>query len=176
MLNNSSHNSMMELYNQEYEVLVTKLEKLKTEELNKVVTFGKYKGKTIQEIYRADEQYLYWLIRESNMKINPILLGLEIPTCENILKLLDLKYSEGEFVRSILYPAIYDDWNVGHYGCSKPKCIEESTMEYHRYTFDDILNTAYIDKLYKHYPYIKWTKEYIKSLFNGKYGDVGTDN
>lgn len=52
---------MMELYNQEYEVLVTKLEKLKTEELNKVVTFGKYKGKPIQEIY---EEYIKSLFNE----------------------------------------------------------------------------------------------------------------
>lgn len=159
---------MVELNNQEYEDLVNKLKELKKKTLNKVVPFGKYKGKTLQEIYRLDRFYLYWLIRESMMKINPELIGLELPTSHRVLKILNLKYSDGEFVRTIVHPAVYDNWDLGHYGCSRPICIKEETRETYKYTFDDVLNTTHLEELDNHYPYIKWTKEYFESLFRTK--------
>lgn len=153
---------------QEYESLKQRFVSLKRKTLNRVIGFGKHKGKTIQDILIWDRQYLYWLLRETNIDIDPELLGLDIPTRQKILNLLNLKYCDGKFIYKIVYPAIYDNWNVGHYGCKEPTCIKEETVEHHEFSFDDILSNGreYIGELTKVYPYIKWTKEYLKSLFN----------
>ena len=153
---------------QEYEDLKQRFVSLKRKTLNKVIGFGRHKGKTIQDILIWDRQYLYWLLRETNIDIDPELLGLDIPTRQKILNLLNLKYCDGKFIYKIVYPAIYDNWNVGHYGCTSPTCIQEEKVERYEYSFDDILSNGheYINKLKTAYPYIKWTKEYLKSLFN----------
>ena len=44
-----------------YEMSIEEAEKI-------VLTFGKYKGKTLKEIKEADENYLYWLIDSENAK------------------------------------------------------------------------------------------------------------
>lgn len=153
----------------EYASLKQKFAYLKQKTLNKVINFGRHKGKTIQDILICDRQYLYWLLRETNIDINPELLGLDIPTRQKILNLLNLKYCDGKFIYKIVYPAIYDNWNVGHYGCTTPTCIQEEKVERYEYSFDDILSNGheYINKLKTAYPYIKWTKEYLKLIFNG---------
>ena len=160
---------------QEYKDLKKKLDSVKQEieslmqkTANRVLHFGKYKGKTIQYIITYNEQYFYWLLRETNMDIDPELFGYKMPTKGDILRLLDLKYSNGKFIKDIIHPGIYDNWNVGHYGCKEPTCIKEETVEHHEFSFDDILSNGreYIGELTKVYPYIKWTKEYLKSLFN----------
>ena len=71
--------------------------------------FGKYKGKTIQYIITYDEQYFYWLLRETNIDINPELFGYKMPTKGDILRLLNLKYSNGKFIKDIIHPGIYDN-------------------------------------------------------------------
>lgn len=156
---------------QEYEDWKRRFNSLKRKTLNKVLGFGKYKGRTIQYILTYDKQYLYWLLRETNIDIDPELLGLDIPTCQKILRLLNLKYSDGNFIYEIIHPAIYDNWDVGHYGCNSAICIKEETREHYEYSFDDILSNGhkYIDKLKTAYPYIKWTKDYLRSLFNENY-------
>lgn len=152
---------------QEYDSIKRRSESLKRKTLNKVIGFGRHKGKTIQDILIWDRRYLYWLLRETSIDIDPELLGLEMPTRQKILNLLNLKYKDGTFIYEIVYPAIYDTWNVGHYGCKSPECIKEERRERYEYSFDDILSPGreYIDKLRVTYPYIKWTKEYLKSLF-----------
>lgn len=159
----------------EYEVLKKKLDSVEQEieslaqkTANRVLHFGKYKGKTIKYIITHDKQYFYWLLRETNIDIDYELFGYKIPTKEDILWILDLKYSDGKFIKDIIHPAIYDNWNVGHYGCKEPTCIKKETIEHHEFSFDDILSNGceYTSKLTKEYPYIKWTKEYLKSLFN----------
>lgn len=152
----------------EYENWKRRFNSLKRKTLNKVLGFGKYKGRTIQYVLTYDKAYLYWLLRETNINIDPELLGLDMPTRQKILNLLNLKYCDGKFIYKIIYPAIYDNWNVGHYGCTSPTCIQEEKIERYEYSFDDILSNGreYIDKLKTAYPYIKWTKEYLKSLFN----------
>lgn len=152
---------------QEYDSIKRRFESLKRKTLNRVIGFGKHKGETIQDILIWDRQYLYWLLRETNIDIDPELLGLDIPTRQKILNLLNLKYKDDKFIYEIVYPAIYDNWNVGHYGCKSPECIKEEKRERYEYSFDDILSPGhkYIDKLKVAYPYIKWTKEYLKSLF-----------
>lgn len=160
---------------QEYENLKKKLDSLKQEieslkqkTLKRVLHFGKYKGKTIQYVATYDKYYFYWLLRETNIDIDPELFGYKMPTKRNILNLLDLKYFDGKFIKDIIHPGIYDNWNIGHYGCNEPTCIKEETVEHYEFSFDDVLSNGreYIDKLKREYPYIKWTKEYLKSLFN----------
>lgn len=153
---------------QEYEDCKRRFAALKQKTLNRVIRFGRHKGKTIQDIFTLDRQYLYWLLRKTNIDIDPELLGLEMPTRQKILSLLKLEYKEGTFIYEIIHPALYDTWNVGHYGCREPECIKEATREHYEYSFDDILSPGhkYIDRLRIAYPYIKWTKNYLKSLFN----------
>ena len=157
---------------QEYENLKKKLnsvkqeiEYLKQKTLNRVLHFGKYKGKTIQYIIVYDKQYFYWLLRETDIDIDPELLGYKIPTNIDILHILNLKYFGGKFIEDIIHSGIYDNWNVGHYGCEEPTCVKKEIIEHHEFSFDDIFSNRY-EYLTKKYPYIKWTKEYFKSLFN----------
>lgn len=157
--------------NKEYTDLINALDTLKNKALNTKLPIGKYKGKSIQSVMNEDKQYIYWLIRDTNLRIDPRLLNLEIPTKDSILELLELEYKDNSFIQTELkdYPAEYDTWNLGHYGCTSPECIKEARCEIYTtvYSFDDIINDYYdyIDILKKHYPYIKWTKEYLVTLF-----------
>ena len=53
---------------------------------NYTLTFGKYKGKTIKEIYEENEQYIYWLLGNSNderlHKIIELATGITTPSEE----------------------------------------------------------------------------------------------
>ena len=162
---------------QEYEDLKKKLDSLKQEieslkqkVLSRVLHFGRYQGKTIQYVITYDKQYFYWLLRETNLDIDPELFGCDMPTKRSILNLLNLEYSNGKFIEDIVHPGIYDNWNAGHYGCKESTCIKKETIEHHEYSFDDILSSGreYIGKLRNKYPYIKWTKEYLESIINTK--------
>lgn len=59
-----------------------------------VVDFGKYKGKTIKEIYEEDKQYIEWMLGNTNsdriIKIIELTTGIKIPTPEEQSKRLDL--------------------------------------------------------------------------------------
>lgn len=160
----------MVIENENYSDLFNKIENIKNETLNTKLTIGKHKGETLGEVLDYDRQYVYWIIRETNISIDPRLLGLKMPTKDSILKLLESTFENGEFIyhRRIVHPAVYDTWNLGHYGCSSPECIsEESVEEYDiTYSFDRLLSSDRIEILKRAYPYIKWTKEYLVSLFS----------
>ena len=51
-----------------------------------VVDFGKYKGKTIKEIYEEDKQYIEWMLGNTNndriIKIIELTTGMKIPSPE----------------------------------------------------------------------------------------------
>ena len=61
---------------------------------NYVLTFGKYKGKKLKEIYKEDEQYIQWIINnteDSNMlKIVELATGIKIPSKEESKQRLEL--------------------------------------------------------------------------------------
>lgn len=156
--------------NKEYSSLVNRIEAIRSNALNTKLTIGKHKGETFEEIMSYDKQYIYWVIRETDIDIDPRTLGLEMPTKESILKLLDLTFKDNEFryYETIVHPAIYDSWNVGHYGCTSPECIKKEITEIHAhtYTFDELLKSDRFEVIKNHYPYIKWTKNYLVSLFD----------
>lgn len=153
----------------EYDNLKQELKSLKIKTLNRIVPFGKYKGKTIQYIRDCNRDYLYWLLRETNINIDPELLGFDNPTPGVIYSLLKLSYdhNKDKFIYKEVHPAIYDNWNVGHYGCTEALCIKKETIECREYSYEDILSPrcGFIQKLKGYYPYIKWTKEYLKKLY-----------
>lgn len=155
--------------NKEYSSLIDKLETLKNEFLNRKLTIGKHKGETFKEIISYDKQYIYWIIRETNLHIDPRILGLKMPTKDDILELLNLTFEDGKFkyCEEIVHPAVYDTWNLGHYGCNSPTCIKDEIVETYIYTysFDKLLNSERFEIIKNHYPYIKWTTNYLKSLF-----------
>ena len=160
----------MIIENKRYTSLINEIEDIKNKTLNTVIPIGKHKGETLEEVMSYDIQYIYWLIRETNINIDPRTIGLKMPTKDSILKLLESTFENGEFIyhRIIVHPAVYDTWNLGHYGCSSPECIsEESVEEYDiTYSFDRLLSSDRIEILKRAYPYIKWTKEYLISFFN----------
>ena len=155
----------------EYTELLNALEEMRDRALNTKLPIGKYKGKSIQNVMQEDKQYIYWLIRETTLRIDPRLLGFELPTKDSILDLLDVDYDGKNFIQINLYdyPAEYDSWNLGHYGCISPECVKEARSEIYKikYSFDDIVSDEhdFIDILQRKYPYIKWTKEYLVTLF-----------
>lgn len=160
----------MVIENKNYSDLFNKIENIKNETLNTKLTIGKHRGETLGEVLDYDRQYIYWLIRETNISIDPRLLGLKMPTKNGILELLDLTFEDNKFNwhQVIVHPAKYDTWNLGHYGCTSPECIEKETIESHDYTysFDELIDSSKGEILKRAYPYIKWTKEYLVSLFN----------
>lgn len=96
----------------EYDNLKQELKSLKIKTLNRIVPFGKYKGKTIQYIRDSNRDYLYWLLRETNINIDPELLGFDNPTPGVIYSLLKLSYdhNKDKFIYKEVHPAIYDNW------------------------------------------------------------------
>ncbi len=159
----------MVIENKEYSNLINKIEAIKNNALNKKLTIGKHKGETFEEVMSYDKQYIYWLIRATDLSIDPRTLGLKMPTKESILDLLNLTFKDNEFkyYEKIVHLAIYDNWNVGHYGCTSPECIKKETAEIyaHTYSFDELLNSEKFEVIKNHYPYINWTKNYLVSLF-----------
>lgn len=160
----------MVIENKNYSDLFNKIENIKNETLNTKLTIGKHKGETFREVLDYDSQYIYWLIRETDIGIDPRTLGLKMPTKDNILELLKLTFEDGKFKGHdiIVHPGVYDSWNLGHYGCTSPECIQEETIEKRNYTysFDELLNSKRFEIVEIHYPYIKWDKDYLNSLFN----------
>ena len=160
----------MVIENKEYSNLINKIEAIKSNVLNTKLTIGKHKGETFEEVMSYDKQYIYWLIRATDLGIDPRTLGLKIPTKESILKLLDLTFENNKFkyYQRIVHPAVYDSWNVGHYGCTSPECIKEEVIEEYNtfYTFEELLNSRRFEVIKNKYPYIKWTEDYLISLFN----------
>jgi hypothetical protein len=156
--------------NKRYTSLINEIENIKNKALNTIISIGKHKGETFEEVMSYDIQYIYWLIRETNLNIDPRIIGLKMPTKDSILKLLESTFEDGKFIyhKRIVYPAQYDNWNLGHYGCSSPECIKEERIEEYNitYSLDKLLNTDRIEILKRAYPYIKWTKEYLSSFFN----------
>lgn len=61
------------------------------------LTFGKYKDKTLKEIYKEDEKYIQWLIdntkEERILKLIKLATGIEIPTEEESRERLELMNS-----------------------------------------------------------------------------------
>ena len=53
---------------------------------NYKLSFGKYKGKTLKEVYEEDENYIQWLLGNSNdermQKLIELATGIEIPSVE----------------------------------------------------------------------------------------------
>lgn len=58
------------------------------------LTFGKYNGKTLKEIYKEDEKYIQWLIDNTKderiLKLIELATGIEIPTEEESRERLEL--------------------------------------------------------------------------------------
>lgn len=156
--------------NKRYTSLINEIENIENKALNTIIPIGKHKGETFEEVMSYDIQYIYWLIRETNLNIDPRIIGLKMPTKDSILKLLESTFEDGKFTyhKTVVYPAEYDNWNLGHYGCNSPECIKEERIEEYNitYSLDKLLNTDRIEILKRAYPYIKWTKEYLSSFFN----------
>lgn len=87
----------MVIENKNYSDLFNKIENIKNETLNTKLTRGKHKGETLGEVLDYDRQYIYWLIRETNISIDPRTLGLKMPTRDDILELLDLTFEDNKF-------------------------------------------------------------------------------
>lgn len=166
--------------NQEYNNLINKIndikndiKELKEKTLNTKLIFGKYKGCALKEVFTNHISYIYWLLKESSLQLDPRIFDLPLPTREKILDILSLKYEEKDntFIKTKTehFDGIYDNWNLGHYGCTTPTCIKEShnVITTFTYTYKDLVNKDYdfIYKLNNNYPYIKWTENYLKSLF-----------
>ena len=111
----------MVIENKEYTNLISKIEAIKNNALNTKLTIGKHKGETFEEVMSYDIQYIYWLIRETNLNIDPRTIGLKMPTKDSILTLLESTFEDGKFIyhKRIVHPAQYDNWNLGHYGSKK---------------------------------------------------------
>lgn len=159
----------MVIENKEYTNLISKIEAIKNNALNTKLTIGKHKGETFEEVMSYDIQYIYWLIRATDLNIDPRTIGLKMPTKDSILTLLESTFEDGKFIyhKRIVHPAQYDNWNLGHYGCNSPECIKEERIEEFSitYSFDKLLSTDRIEILKRAYPYINWTKNYLVSLF-----------
>ena len=58
------------------------------------LTFGKYNGKTLKEIYEEDEGYIHWLLNNSNdermMKLIELATGIYVPSEEESKQRLEL--------------------------------------------------------------------------------------
>lgn len=59
------------------------------------LTFGKYKGKTLKEVYEEDQGYIEWMVGNSNdermIKLIQMATGMEIPTEEESRQRLELQ-------------------------------------------------------------------------------------
>lgn len=45
-----------------------------------------------------DIQYIYWLIRATDLNIDPRTIGLKMPTKDSILTLLESTFEDGKFI------------------------------------------------------------------------------
>ncbi len=146
-----------------------KVKALKEEALSTIMPIGKYKGKSIKDIMVLDKQYIDWAIRKQIIHIDTRLLGYKYPTKDHILHTLGLTYDGEKFIKKTLVkdPGLYDNWNVGHYGCIEPKCIRPaSTKEITiNYTWREFMY-LFKDKLVEIWPQIEWTEKYLKSILN----------
>lgn len=147
-----------------------KVKVLKEEALSTIMPIGKYKGKSIKDIMAFDKQYIDWAIRKQIIRIDARLLGYTYPTSkEEILRTLGVTYDGEKFTRkiSIKDPGLYDNWNIGHYGCTEPKCIRPASTKVitTKYTWKEFMS-SFKNKLVEIWPQIEWTEEYIKSILN----------
>ena len=66
-------------------------------------TFGKYKDKTIKEVYKEDDKYLEWILGNSNddriKEMIALVLDLKIPTEEESKELLNLLNDINDLIR-----------------------------------------------------------------------------
>lgn len=49
--------------NKRYTSLINEIENIKNKALNTIISIGKHKGETFEEVMSYDIQYIYWLIR-----------------------------------------------------------------------------------------------------------------
>lgn len=155
---------MIHLYNP-YNKLKSKIEFMKNTYLNSTLNFGKYKGCTYREVLDKDKYYIYWLIKDSNRQIDPRLLGLKLPSKEDILKILDMQFKDGKFIKKTIIPKeTRYDWNIGHYGCSEESIeVSPEIVNVSKYSIETIIE-SYGGVLEFKFPYIK-VEEYLKELF-----------
>ena len=66
------------------------------------LTFGKYKGKTLKEVYKEDQGYIEWMVGNSNdermIKLIQLATGMVIPTEEESKQRLNLIYDINNLV------------------------------------------------------------------------------
>ena len=99
---------------EEVQNAINNQEPTKEEALEYTLTFGKYKGKTIKEIYKEDEQYINWILGNKTdkrlIKIISLVTGIKIPDEEEqnerfiymteILRLADEKKIDLEEIKN----------------------------------------------------------------------------
>lgn len=68
------------------------------------------KGVVVSIERDCNRDYLYWLLRETNINIDPELLGFDNPTPGVIYSLLKLSYdhNKDKFIYKEVHPVIYD--------------------------------------------------------------------
>lgn len=94
---------------------------------NYTMTFGKYKDKTLKEIYEEDKQYIEWILNNSKderlLKAIELSLGIKIPTQEEQIERLKLIATINDLVleKDIDLEKVKEQYNVNN--------IKEMTTE-----------------------------------------------
>lgn len=152
------------------------VDNLKILEMSKKVKFGKYAGKTVGELLTTDPQYVYWLIRETQFEVDPVLLGFNMPGAADIINAVKRVFSDVRTVEAadtgftivFMYHTepMYDSWNVGHYGVREPELVRRGKTEYstQSYTYEELLEGTLGRILADEFPFIPWTVEYVKNI------------
>lgn len=102
---------------------------------DEIVPFGKYKGKTIQEIYKIDPAYIFWLIEsDPYYTVNiPKIIGKEPNSTEEFIEICKAEYNKA-------YPTIIAT-SVITFGKYKGKTFKEVAAEDKNYISWFLRNT-----------------------------------